>query len=93
MEKQRDNYRDKHQDYKTKNNILNVKLQEIDEDFRKLILEKQAEQYEKKREEDNKRTKLDSKHKIIEDLQSRISGYKTELLKQRVRKEKESELI
>lgn len=29
LEKQRDNYQEKYQDYKTKNNMLNLKLQEV----------------------------------------------------------------
>jgi hypothetical protein len=89
LEKQRDNYRDKYQDYKQKNNILNVKLNEIEDDFRKLILEKQVESFEKKKEEECKKMKVDTKQKILDDMQSRISSYKSELFRQRSRKEKE----
>jgi hypothetical protein len=60
LEKQRDNYRDKYQDYKQKNNILNVKLNEIEDDFRKIILEKQVESFEKKKEEDIQKKKPSS---------------------------------
>lgn len=97
LEKQRDNYHEKYQDNKTKNNILNTKLAEvklfllnfsqIEDDFRKIVLEKQSEVYEKRREEESKKMKYDSKQKIIEDMQNRIANYKSELLKQRVKKD------
>lgn len=51
------------------------------------MLEKQSENYEKKREEETKKVKVDSKHRIIEDMQTRILSYKTELLKQRNKKD------
>lgn len=51
------------------------------------MLEKQAESMEKKKEEESKKMKVDSKQKILEDMQARISSYKTELLRQRNRKE------
>jgi hypothetical protein len=53
------------------------------------MMEKQNEQFERRREEDVKKMKLDSKHKIIEDMQSRISQYKSELFRNRVRKDNE----
>lgn len=56
------------------------------------MLEKQGEQYEKRREEETKKMKLDSKHKIVSDLQSRISSYKTDLIKQRNKKEKDDSI-
>ena len=51
------------------------------------MLEKQVECYEKKKDEETKKVKVDSKHKILEDMQSRISSYKTELMRQRNKKE------
>jgi hypothetical protein len=51
------------------------------------MLEKQNEMYEKRREEEHKKIKVDSKTKVIEDLQSRISSYKAELMRQRVKKD------
>jgi hypothetical protein len=51
------------------------------------MIEKQAEHYEKRRDEESKKMKIDSKQKILEDMQSRISSYKTELLRQRNKKE------
>jgi hypothetical protein len=51
------------------------------------MLEKQSENYEKRREEESKKMKVDSKQKILEDMQSRITSYKTELIRQRNKKE------
>jgi hypothetical protein len=43
--------------------------------------------YEKRREEESKKMKYDSKQKIIEDMQNRIASYKSDLLRQRVKKD------
>jgi hypothetical protein len=51
------------------------------------MLEKQVESHEKKKDEETKKMKTDTKHKILEDMQSRITSYKTELLRQRNKKE------
>jgi len=45
------------------------------------------ENIEKRKEDDSKKTKIDSKHKILEDMQNRISNYKTELFRQRNKKQ------
>jgi hypothetical protein len=51
------------------------------------MLEKQVEQFEKKKEEESKRIKIDSKQKLVGELQSRITSYKTEIMRQRNKKE------
>lgn len=51
------------------------------------MLEKQAENFEKQKSEESKKVKVDSKQKILEDMQSRISSYKAELLRQRSKKD------
>jgi hypothetical protein len=51
------------------------------------MMEKQTEQFAIKREEETKKMKIDTKHKIIEDMQNRISQYKSELFKNRIRKD------
>jgi hypothetical protein len=53
------------------------------------MLEKQVENMERKKEEESKRIKVDSKQKILEDMQTRITSYKTELLRQRNKAVKE----
>jgi len=42
---------------------------------------------EKMKEQETKKMKIDSKQKIIEDMQSRIARYKTEIFKQRKKNE------
>ena len=51
------------------------------------MLEKQVEHFEKKKDEETKKMKIDSKQKILEDMQMRIVNYKTELLRQRNKKD------
>ncbi len=53
------------------------------------MIEKQAENFEKQKYEETKKVKIDSKQKILEDMQNRISSYKTELLRQRNKKDSE----
>jgi hypothetical protein len=88
IEKQRDNYRDKFQEQKNKNDLLSNKLNEIENDFKNLIKEKENENYIKLKEAENKKNKIESKAKIISDLQNQISNYRTQRLKRKVEDEK-----
>ena len=88
IEKQRDNYRDKFQEQKNKNDFLSNKLNEIENDFKMLIKEKENENYLKLKQEENKKNKIESKAKIISDLQNQISNYRTQRLKKKVEDEK-----
>ena len=88
IEKQRDNYRDKFQEQKNKNDFLSNKLNEIENDFKILIKEKENENYLKLKQEENKKNKIESKAKIISDLQSQISNYRTQRLKKKIEDEK-----
>jgi hypothetical protein len=83
LEQQRDGYREKYQEQKNKNNLLNSKLAEIEEDFRNIMKERENEQSLKLKEEELKRMKLDSKAKIVSELQNRIQNYKNERLKKK----------
>lgn len=51
------------------------------------MYEKENEIHERRREEEMKKMKIDSKQKIVGELQSRIANYRSELLRQRNRKE------
>jgi hypothetical protein len=51
------------------------------------MIEKQADSFDKRREDDMKKNRIESKQKIIEDLQNKISNYKAELIKNRNRKD------
>jgi hypothetical protein len=50
------------------------------------MFDKQTEHLEKKKDDESKKMKIDSKQKIIEDMQMRIASYKTELIKSRKNK-------
>ena len=49
--------------------------------------EKQNEYDEKRKEEETRKMKVDSKQKILEDMQNKILSYKTEILKNRNKKD------
>ena len=51
------------------------------------MFEKQSEVNEKKREEESRKMKIDSKQKIVGELQNRISTYRTEIMRQRNKRE------
>jgi hypothetical protein len=53
-----------------------------------LIKEKENENYLKLKQEENKKNKIESKAKIISDLQNQISNYRTQRLKKKVEDEK-----
>jgi hypothetical protein len=46
-----------------------------------------VETFEKKKEDESKKMKNESKNKILEDMQMRILNYKTELFRQRNKKD------
>ncbi len=52
-----------------------------------MMLEKQNEINDKRKEEENRKIKVDSKQRILEDMQSKILSYKTEILKNRNKKD------
>ena len=83
LEKQRDSYKEKYQEQKSKNTLLNSKLAEIEEDFRNIMKEKENEQNLKLKEEELKKMKVDSKMKILSELQNRIGNYKNERLRKK----------
>ena len=83
LEKQRDSYKEKYQEQKNKNNLLTTKLAEIEEDFKSIMKEKENEQNLKLKEEQLKKMKVDSKMKILSELQNRIGNYKNERLKKK----------
>ncbi len=85
LEKQRDNYKQKYQEQKNKNTLINQKLNEIEEDFKALVTEKENESNLKAKEEEIKKMKVESKAKIVNDFQNKIAFFRNE------RKKKKSE--
>ena len=84
MEKQRDNYRDKYQEQKNNNDLLATKLQEIESDFKNLMKERENEQYLKMREDEERRMKIESKNKLVSELQNSIQNYRNQRLRKKL---------
>ena len=53
-------------------------MEVIEKDFRNIMIEKDNEMYLKMKEEEIKKVKMDSKTKILSDLQDKINKYKEE---------------
>ena len=78
---QKDNFKEKFEDQKSKNDILSGKILEIEEEFKKLQNEKLNEEQINKNKEKNKKTKNIAKIKIVNELQSKIKSYREQRLK------------
>ena len=78
---QKDNFKEKFEDQKSKNDILSGKILEIEEEFKKLKDEKLNEEQINKNKEKNKKTKNIAKIKIVNELQSKIKSYREQRLK------------
>jgi len=78
---QRDDYKDKYNEEKNKNDLLSVKIAEIENEFNNFKKEKMNEDYFKLKSEEYKKTKNERKMKIVNDLQDRILKYKEQRLK------------
>ena len=83
----RDDYRDKYEEQKKKNEILCGKIEEIETEFRNLQKEKNNEMMYRCKMDETKRNKSESKAKIINELQERIQNYR----RQRMMNKKEDE--
>jgi ABC-type phosphate transport system auxiliary subunit len=86
-EKQKENYREKYQDYKNRYKIMNAKLADLEAEFRNFLFMKEHETKEKMRDQENKRQKNDSKQSILHDFQSKINNYKSQIIMNRGKRE------
>ena len=77
---QRDKYKEKFEEEKRRNEILCEKIGEIENEFRSLQNDKNAEMMNKYKIEEIKKNKYETKTKIISELQSRIQNYKNQRL-------------
>jgi chromosome segregation ATPase len=77
---QRDNYREKYEEQKNKNDLLSVKIGEIENEFRALQKDKNEEMINRFKNDENKKSRNESKTKIISDLQARIQNYRNQRL-------------
>ena len=77
---QRDNFKEKFEEEKRKNEMLCEKIGEIENEFRVLQNDKNKEMMNKYRMEENKKNRYETKTKIINELQTRIQNYKNQRL-------------
>lgn len=64
-QRDKDLMKEKYRDTKNKNNILSLKINEIENDFKTIMIERENEYFELKKGTENKKTKNDSKAKVI----------------------------
>ena len=77
---QRDNFKEKFDEEKKKNELLCAKIGEIENEFRLLQNDKNEEMMNKYKNEEIKKNRNETKNKIISELQSRIQNYKNQRL-------------
>ena len=77
---QRDNFKEKFEEEKRKNEILCGKIEEIENEFRNLQNDKNMEMVNRYKIEEIKKNKYENKNKIINELQTRIQNYKNQRL-------------
>ena len=77
---QRDDFKEKFEEEKRRNEILCEKINEIENEFRNLQNDKNIEMMNRCRIEENKRNRYETKTKIISELQTRIQNYKNQRL-------------
>ena len=77
---QRDNFKEKFDEEKKRNELLIGRIGEIENEFRLLQNDKNEEMMNKYRNEEIKKNRNETKNKIISELQSRIQNYKNQRL-------------
>ena len=82
-ETMRDSFKEKYHEQKCKNDLLNEKLNEINEEFKAYKEDLALSEMKRIKEEEIKRCKLESKNKILCDLQKRITNYKNDRIKKK----------
>ena len=75
ISKQRDDYKEKYNEQKNKNDLLCVKINEIENEFNDMKKEKMNEEYYRLKFEEYKKNKNENKMKIVNELQNRIQKY------------------
>ena len=75
---QKDNFREKYEEQKNKNDLLSGKIADIENDFRSLMKEKEFQNIYIFKHDEYKRNKSETKTKIINELQERIQKYKNQ---------------
>ena len=81
---ERDMYKDKLEDEKYKNDVLNKKIFEVENGYNQIMREKEYERYyERNKEENHKNNKSETKKQIAQVLQNKIQQYRRERLQRK----------
>jgi hypothetical protein len=64
-------------------NLMQIQLNDIERGFNKLLQEKENEHYLKKKEDEYKQRKNESKLRFVNDLQSKLTEFKNERLRKK----------
>ena len=83
MSSERDMYKEKFEDEKYKNDLLNKKIFEVENGYNQVIKEKEYERYYQRQNEENHRNKSEAKNKIAQELQNKIQQYRRERLQKK----------
>ena len=77
---ERDKYKEKFEEKKYENDLLNKKIFEVESGYNEMMRQKEHERYYKRQKEENHRNKNETKNKIAQELQSKIQQYRRERL-------------
>ena len=80
MTGERDRYKEKFEEKKYENDLLNKKIYEVENSFSEMMKEKEYERYYRRQKEEKHKNKNDTKNKIALELQSKIQQYRRERL-------------
>ena len=83
MSSERDMYKEKFEDEKYKNELLNKKIFEVENGYNQVMKEKEYEKYYQRQKEENHRNKSETKTKIAQELQNKIQQYRRERLQKK----------
>ena len=81
---QRDDYKEKYNEQKNQNDLLHVKIGEIENEFNAFKKDKMNEEYYKTKYQENKKNRNENKLKIINELQNKIQKYRQQRIKQEI---------
>ena len=77
---QRDDFKEKYNEQKNRNDLLSNKIGEIENEFKYIKKEKMNEEYLKLKCEENKKNRNENKMRIVNELQNKIQKYRQERL-------------
>ena len=80
---ERDMYKEKFEDEKYKNELLNKKIFEVENGYNQVIKQKEYEKFYQRQKEENHRNKSETKTKIAQELQNKIQQYRRERLQKK----------